>query len=236
MKARILMIEDERGLVLSVGDRLKAEGYEFHTESRGDTGLERGRSETWDLLLVDVMLPGLDGFEIIRRLRGAGVQTPAVLVTARDLVTDRVSGLRLGADDYVVKPFAMDELVARIESHLRRASLGEGAEPSLSPVDKGNVHTFGPFVFDPGRAGVFRGGERLPLTHQEFRLLQVLIEHEGQVLEATKLLDLAWGYGSEVTSRTLYVHMSWLRQKLKTSERPDGHIETVRRLGYMFTT
>lgn len=233
MKARILMVEDERGLVLSVGDRLRAQDYEFHAEARGDSGLSRARAESWDLLLIDVMLPGLDGFEIVRDLRGSGIQTPVLMVTARDLVADRVSGLRLGADDYVVKPFAMDELVARIESHLRRARLPGPEGPA--PGDEASLR-FGPFVFDPGRAGVFRDGERLPLTHQEFRLLQVLIEHEGQVLEATKLLDLAWGYGSEVTSRTLYVHMSWLRQKLKTTERPDGHVETVRRLGYMFTT
>lgn len=220
------MIEDERGLVLSVGDRLLAGGYAFVSETRGDSGLARALSESWDLLLIDVMLPGLDGFEILRRVRAAGVETPAVFVTARDQLVDRVSGLRLGADDYVIKPFAMDELVARIESHLRRAGTERHAASRRT--------AFGPFVFDTDRAGVFRGEVRLPLTYQEFHLLQVLLEHEGQVLEASKLLDLAWGYGSEVTSRTLYVHMSWLRQKLKTPERPDGYIETIRRFGYVF--
>lgn len=229
------MIEDERGLVLSVGDRLAAEGYQFASEARGDRGLETALAGPWDLFLVDVMLPGLDGFEIVRRIRQAGVTTPALLVTAREQVVDRVSGLRIGADDYVVKPFAMDELVARIESHLRRSALAPVVPaPAASRPPTGN-RAFGPFLFDGERAGVFRDDERLPLTFQEFRLLQVLIEHEGQVLEASKLLDLAWGYGSDVTSRTLYVHVSWLRQKLKTTERPDGFIETVRRLGYVFT-
>jgi DNA-binding response OmpR family regulator len=229
------MIEDERGLVLSVGDRLGAEGYEFAAEARGDTGLARALAEPWDLYLVDVMLPGLDGFEIIRRLRQNGIEAPALLVTARDQVIDRVSGLRLGADDYVVKPFSMDELVARIETNLRR-SLALAAAIAAVPAPKtGTSRTFGPFTFDPVRAGVFRNDERLPLTHQEFRLLQVFLENEGQVLEASKLLDLAWGYGSEITSRTLYVHMSWLRQKLKTAERPDGYIQTVRGFGYVFT-
>lgn len=227
------MIEDERGLVLSVGDRLAVEGHSFASETRGDAGLARALAEPWDLFLVDVMLPGLDGFEIVRKLRSAGVTSPVLLVTARDQVRDRVSGLKLGADDYILKPFSMDELVARISSHLRRATTYGGTAVTANAIP--GSRTFGPFLFDPVRAGVFRAGERLALTHQEFRLLQVLIEHEGQVLEASTLLDLAWGYGSEVTSRTLYVHLSWLRQKLKTAERPDGFIETVRRLGYVFT-
>jgi len=228
------MIEDERGLVFSVGDRLRSEGYEFASEARGDTGLARLLAEPWDLVLVDVMLPGLDGFEIIRRAREAGVQAPMLQLTARDLVADRVTGLKQGADDYVIKPFAMDELVARVESHLRRAAMGGAVEAPKSGGLPPGGRVFGPFLFDPVRAGVFRGEERLPLSHQEYRLLQVLIEHEGQVLEASKLLDLAWGYGSDVTSRTLYVHMSWLRQKLRTDERPEGPIETVRRFGYVF--
>ena len=224
---RILMIEDERGLVLSVTDRLHAEGYAVSAESRGDQGLQRALAESWDLLLVDVMLPGLDGFEIVKRLRQAKVTTPALLVTAREQVVDRVSGLRLGADDYLVKPFAMDELVARIETQLRRASAPLAGQAKTS-------RSFGPYVFDPVKAGVFRAGERVVMTHQEYLLLKVLIEHEGQVVEPAKLLDLAWGYGSDVTSRTLYVHMSWLRQKLKIPDRKDGPIQTVRGFGYLF--
>ena len=232
MTGRILMIEDERGLVLAVGDRLRSEGYEFVSEPRGDTGLARVLAENWDLLLVDVMLPGLDGFEILRRLRKAGWEGPLLFVTARDQVIDRVSGLRLGADDYISKPFAMEELVARIETRLRRPPVAPGSEPPSGPATK----PFGPFLFDPERAGVFRDEERLPLTHQEFRLLQVLIENEGKVLDGGALLNLAWGYDNpEISSRTLYVHMSWLRQKLKTPERPDGYIQTVRGFGYMFS-
>ena len=230
MTGRILMIEDERGLVLSVGDRLTAEGYTFTSESRGDKGLETALGGAWDLALVDVMLPGLDGFEIVRRLRQKGHEAPILLVTARDQIIDRVSGLRLGADDYIPKPFSLDELVARIETRLRRAPA-----PAAAMDPEAGSRSFGPFLFDPVRAGVFRGEERLSLTHQEYRLLQVLMENEGQVLEASKLLDLAWGYGSDVTSRTLYVHMSWLRQKLKTANRPDGYIQTVRGFGYVFT-
>ena len=143
-------------------------------------------------------------------------------------MVDRVSGLRLGADDYLVKPFAMDELVARIENQLRRPERSDSAVPV--------TRAFGPFVYDPVRAGVFRDAERLTMTHQEYLLLKVLIEHEGQVVDGSKLLDLAWGYGSDVTSRTLYVHMSWLRQKLKTPQSKDGYIQTVRGFGYMFSS
>lgn len=229
--ARILLIEDEPGLVILMSDRLKAEGHSVESEFRGDRGLERGLAEPFDLLLVDGMLPGLDGVEVVSRLRQASKRAPIILVTARGQVSDRVAGLKSGADDYLVKPFAMDELVARIESQLRRQNL------NLSADDGTDRRTsFGPFVFDPEQGGVFRDGERLSLTYQEFRLLQVLIEHEGRVLTSADLLDQAWGYESDVTSRTLYVHISWLRQKLKTVDRPDGYIETVRRLGYIFRT
>ena len=221
------MIEDERGLVLSVSDRLRSEGYQVFAETRGDSGLQRALAEEWDLFLIDVMLPGVDGFEIVKRLRQAKITTPALLVTAREQVVDRVSGLRLGADDYLVKPFAMDELVARIENQIRRLVTMPGPSTPSQRV-------FGPYVFDPVKAGVFVEGERVTMTHQEFLLLKVLIEHEGQVVEPAKLLDLAWGYGSEVTSRTLYVHMSWLRQKLKIPDRKDGPIQTVRGFGYLF--
>jgi DNA-binding response OmpR family regulator len=126
----------------------------------------------------------------------------------------------------------MEELVARIETRLRRPPVVTVPGSPEPPATK----SFGPFVFDLERAGVFRDGERLPLTHQEFRLLQVLVENEGKVLDGAALLNLAWGYDNpEISSRTLYVHMSWLRQKLKTPDRPDGHIQTVRGFGYVFT-
>lgn len=241
------MIEDERGLVLSVGDRLASEGYEFDSAADGDLGLRKAQQGSFDVLLVDLMLPGKSGFDIVRDLRGSGSRIPVIMVTAKDQLIDKISGLRLGADDYVVKPFAMEELLARVEVQLRRAvdlenakniavenSFHHDADRSWLDTSKAE-YSFGPFTIDYKQAALFKAGTALALSHQEFKLLCLLVERKGEVLDGDTLLNLAWGYGSEVTSRTLYVHIAWLRKKLRTADEPEGYIRTIRRLGYLFT-
>jgi DNA-binding response OmpR family regulator len=228
------MIEDERGLVLSVGDRLRAEGYTFEWASDGLSGQAKAQTGSFDLALIDLMLPGRNGFDIVRSLREAAIRMPLLLVTARDQIIDRVSGLRAGADDYIVKPFSMDELVARIEAHLRRARPDAVVvRPFRLDHDRADL-AFGPYRISYQKAGLFRGDERIALTFQEFKLLCILADHPGQVLDTATLLEWAWGYGEEVTSRTLYVHISWLRKKLQPPAGAGDYIRTVRRLGYFF--
>jgi two-component system, OmpR family, alkaline phosphatase synthesis response regulator PhoP len=251
-KKRILMIEDEPGLVLSVGDRLLKEGYDFDSANDGENGLRKALHGSFDIALVDLMLPGKSGFDIVREIRASGSKMPLLLVTAKDQLTDKISGLRMGADDYVVKPFAMEELVARVEVQLRRSeelarmtdpgadTAGPGAASS-GESDKTWLDTskapfsFGPFTVDYQRATLLKDGANMQLSHQEFKLLCLFVERKGVVLDGDTLLNLAWGYGSEVTSRTLYVHIAWLRKKLRSAGEPEGYIRTVRRLGYLFT-
>lgn len=249
-KKRILMIEDEPGLVLSVGDRMLKEGYDFDSSGDGESGLRKALHGSYDVGLVDLMLPGKSGFDIVREIRASGSKMPLLMVTAKDQLIDKISGLRLGADDYIVKPFAMEELVARIEVQIRRAAeleqakqlpgeggVGEpGADSDRTWLDTSKpAFAFGPFTIDYKRAALLKEGKEMQLSHQEFKLLCLFAERKGVVLDGDTLLNLAWGYGSEVTSRTLYVHIAWLRKKLRSSGEPEGYIRTVRRLGYLFT-
>jgi len=235
---RILMVEDEHGIVLSVGDRLRAEGYDFESVPSAETASSRLGSSTYHLVLLDIMLPGMSGFELIKALRAKGAQVPILVLSARSGLSDRVSGLRLGADDYLVKPFAMDELVVRIEVLLRRGERdeAEGALKGLRPIDttKGDV-CFGPFRLCFRNASLYKNDAPVLLSNQEFRLLSIFTDHPGEVLPPELLLNLGWGYESDVSSRTLYVHVAWLRKKLANSERPDGYIHTVRKIGYIFS-
>jgi two-component system alkaline phosphatase synthesis response regulator PhoP len=235
MKKQILMIEDERGLLLSVGDRLINEGYAFTGAANGNEGLKKVVSGTWDLVILDLMLPGPSGFDIVRSARGQGLACPFLILSARASLSDRVSGLRLGANDYLVKPFDMDELVARTEVQLRQTG-GPGADPShTQAIDFGREdYCFGPFRLSFKTVKLLRDNLPIALSNQEFRLLSLLTKHAGEVLPMDLLLSLAWGYQAEVTSRTLYVHIAWLRKKLTTDDRPDGYIRTINRVGYLF--
>ena len=233
MKKRILMIEDSRSLVLAVGDRLTSLGYEFASAYDGPTGLTKAKEETWDLLLVDLMLPTLDGDRIIRELRAAGSPVPIVILTAKDQVSDRVSGLKGGADDYITKPFNFEELLARVEAHLRRGPSTVPQEGKWLDTAKPDF-TFGEFTIHYKNGQLFRGDKPLTLSHQEFRLLCLFAAHPREVMGTDRILSEAWGYEAVVTSRTVYVHVAWLRKKLRTSQNVDGHITTVRGIGYVF--
>jgi two-component system alkaline phosphatase synthesis response regulator PhoP len=226
MKKRILMIEDEPGLVMTVTDRLEKEGYSVHSVRDGISGLKLGSESSFDLVLLDVMLPGKNGFDVCRDLRQHGVQVPIIMLTARGQVVDRVVGLKLGADDYVTKPFEMIELLARIEAHLRRA-----APAAVSPSEG---YQFGDVRVDFRSAEVTRGGKTVELSAQEFRLLRYFIENRGATLSRHKLLDEVWGYDAMPSTRTVDVHVAWLRQKVEPNPRKPLFIVTVHGLGYKF--
>jgi two-component system alkaline phosphatase synthesis response regulator PhoP len=224
--ARILLVEDEPGLRLAVTDRLRAEGYDVETAPDGNQGFERATQEHFDLFLFDVMMPGRSGFDLCRDVRQRGLPTPIIMITARGEVVDRVVGLKLGADDYLTKPFAMAELVARVEARLRRAApAGDVAR---------SAYTFGSVHVDFDKAEVTRDGKRVDLSAKEFHLLRYFIEHRGRLLDRNTLLDEVWGYDAMPTTRTVDVHVAGLRRKLEPSAHTPQFIVTMHGLGYKF--
>ncbi|MDC7220758.1 MAG: response regulator transcription factor [Spirochaetales bacterium] len=236
---KILMIEDDRGLVRIVGDRLKAEGYEFHHAPDGQSGLEIALKNSFDLLLVDLMLPGCSGFDVIREFRSRGKLTPLIITSAKFQMADKVSGLRLGADDYLVKPFEFDELLARIEAQLRRTGYGTQAEYEVVNhdwLDLGHEDcSFGPFTLSFRNCELRKGEEPIPLSHIEFKLLAYLLLNRERVVPNDELLERVWQYDETVSTRTLYVHIAWLRKKLRSEEKEGNTIRTIRGVGYRFS-
>ena len=222
---RVLLVEDEPGLVMTLTDRLTREGYAVEASPDGESGLERASAEAFDLVILDVMLPRLGGFDVIRELRKRGIETPVIMLTARGQVVDKVVGLKLGADDYVTKPFEMVELLARIEVKLRRA-------PDTPHPAEG--HQFGEIRMDFRRAEITKAGEILELSAREFQLLRYFIEHRGATLSREELLNEVWGYNSMPSTRTVDVHVAWLRQKIEPNPRHPQFILTVHGMGYKF--
>lgn len=221
------MIEDEPGLVLTLEDRLTSEGYQVVSVYDGEEGLARATQEPFDLILLDVMLPKKNGFDVCRDLRQQRIQTPILMLTARGQVVDKVVGLKLGADDYLTKPFEMMELLARIEALLRRA-------PRSSKSDVAHAYQFGEVHIDVRRAEVERNGVPVDLSAKEFQLLRYFVEHPGETLSRDELLNNVWDYDALPTTRTVDVHVAWLRQKLEVNPRRPQHILTVHGLGYKF--
>ena len=222
--ALLLLIEDEPGLRLTLTDRLTAEGFTVESRAEGLSGLEAARRAGYDLILLDVMLPGMDGFTICRTLRDEGVDTPILMLTARGQVDDRVAGLKIGADDYLPKPFHTPELLARIEALLRRARKDPMAE---------NLR-FGEIEIDAKAAIVRKNGQELVLSAKEYQLLRFLAQRRGEVVTRDVLLKEVWGYHSTPLTRTVDVHMTWLRQKLENDPSQPMHLITVRGMGYRF--
>ena len=229
MSARILVVEDEPGLVLTLEDRLRAEGYAVGVARDGEEGFLRATGETWDLILLDGMLPRKSGFDVCRDLRSRGVKTPVLMLTARGQVSDRVVGLKLGADDYLVKPFDMSELLARIEARLRRD--GAPADPSSTAPASA---TFGTIHADFRRAEVTKAGAPVELSGKELHLLRYFIEHQGATISRTELLEAVWGYSTVPFTRTVDVHVANLRKKLEDDPARPTMILTVHGLGYKF--
>lgn len=222
---RLLLVEDEPGLVMTLTDRLAADGYDVESATTAQTGLEAALNGRFDVILLDVMLPGGSGLDICRTIRQRGIQTPVLMLTARGQVGDRVVGLKLGADDYLVKPFEMAELLARIEALLRR---------SATPPQQPDAYRFGDISVDFRRAEVMKGDTRLELSAREFKLLKYFIEHRGAALSRDELLNEVWGYTAMPSTRTVDVHVAWLRQKVEDNPRHPQYILTVHGLGYKF--
>ena len=222
--ARILIIEDEERMARMLARVLREEGYVAETVGDGRTGLGRALDDTFDLLIVDWMLPERSGVQIVRGLRAAEVDTSVLMLTARDQVEDRVEGLDAGADDYLPKPFALPELLARVRALTRR------------PRGVGDVETairVGDVALDPVRHVVRLSGERIELTAKEFALLAALMQRPGQVFSRSVLLDTVWGVPGEVSTSVVELYVSYLRRKLDRNGEP-SHIRTVRGVGYTF--
>ncbi len=234
---RILLVEDEPGLVLTLTDRLKGEGYDVESVRDGAAGLARASEGGFDLVLLDVMLPGMSGFDVCQTLRQRGIDTPIVMLTARGQLVDRVVGLKIGADDYLPKPFEMAELVARIEARLRRAPPPAHAAEAASArqgAPASGSYQFGDVRVDFRRAEVERDGCALELSALEFQLLRYFIEHRGAALSRDELLNEVWGYHAMPSTRTVDVHVAWLRQKIEPNPKRPQFILTVHGIGYRF--
>jgi DNA-binding response OmpR family regulator len=221
--ARILIVEDEPDIAFSLQADLQRQGYEISLSQNGDDAIRRGSSEQWDLILLDVMLPGADGIEVCASLRRTGVKTPIILLTARTRESEKESGLDAGADDYVTKPFSMRELRARIRAQLRR-----GADPSE------RVLRFGECELDLDRVVLRRRGAAVDMTAQEFRILQVFLRNAGRVLSREQLIDGAWGPGMSITDRAVDTHVFNLRKKIEADPAAPRFVVSVRGLGYRF--
>jgi two-component system alkaline phosphatase synthesis response regulator PhoP len=223
---RILLVEDEESLILTMQDRLASEGYDATVVTDGEAALETATHRTFDCILLDVALPKKNGFDVCRDLRQRGVQTPILMLTARGQVIDRVLGLKLGADDYLTKPFEMAELLARIEALLRRSR--------TIASSSADVFAFGEVEVDFRRAEVKRAGALVDLSVLELKLLRYLVEHRGAVLSRDELLEKVWGYDATPVTRTVDVHIASLRQKLEPNPARPAYIATVHGLGYKF--
>lgn len=228
MNKRILLIEDEPGLVMTLTDRLRSEGYVVESASDGEVGLERACCASFDLIILDVMLPRRNGLDLCYDLRQRRIMTPVIMLTARSQIADKVVGLKLGADDYLTKPFEMIELLARVEALLRRVP-----SEALAHAES-RVYQFGAIQVDLQRSEVLRDSHHVDLSALEFRLLRYFIEHRGQTLSRDELLNEVWGHTVLASTRTVDVHVAWLRQKLELHPRHPQHILTVHGLGYKF--
>jgi two-component system OmpR family response regulator len=217
---RVLVVEDEKKLGELLGRGLREEGYAADVADRGEEALWMARAVPYDAIVLDVMLPGADGFEVCRRLRGDGVWTPVLMLTARDEVDDRVGGLDAGADDYLTKPFAFEELLARLRALTRR-----------TPIERPAVMKVGDLRLDPASHRAWRGDKELELSAKEFSLLELFMRRPGLTLTRTQLLDGAWDIAFESRSNVVDVYVRYLREKV---DRPFGRnsIETVRGVGY----
>jgi DNA-binding response OmpR family regulator len=223
---RILLIEDNRNLAIGLRNNLEIEGYQVELATDGSSGLAHARAVRHDLIILDLMLPGLDGYRVLRALREDGCETPVLILSARGEESDKVLGFRLGADDYVSKPFGLLELLARVDALLRRTN-GRGTTAALTERAR-----FGDVEVDPATRSVTRGGVPVPMRPKEFDLLVALVRRGGQVAGREELLREVWGYATEVISRTVDTHIAELRRKLEPNPAEPSHILTVRKAGY----
>jgi two-component system alkaline phosphatase synthesis response regulator PhoP len=222
--SRILVVEDSPDLAFGLRNNLEIEGYEVAIAADGREGLELARAQNPDLIILDLMLPEMDGFRVLRELRAEGRSMPVLVLTARGEEADKVRGLKLGADDYVTKPFGLLELLARVEALLRRGAPEKAAENAVERV--------GDIEIDTGARTVQRGGQPVDLAPREFDLLLALIRHRGKVVSRQQLLTEVWGHTGEVVTRTVDTHVAELRRKLEPDPATPRYIATVRKAGY----
>jgi two-component system alkaline phosphatase synthesis response regulator PhoP len=222
----ILLVEDEYALRMTLGDRLRKEGYVVDCAADGDEGFAKATQLPFDLIILDVMLPGRDGLDVCRGIRGSGLITPVLMLTARGRTSDKVNGLKIGADDYVTKPFKMPEILARVEALLRRAPTRSAARHA--------VYEFGTVRVDDRGTEVVRNGKVIDLSAREFQLLRFFLENQGTTLSREDLLTRVWGYSASMFTRTVDVHVASLRHKLEDDPRQPRYFVTVQGLGYKF--
>jgi two-component system, OmpR family, alkaline phosphatase synthesis response regulator PhoP len=225
MDERILVVEDDEVIRMTLGDRLRSEGYAVDFAVDGEDGLRKATQDDCDLVILDIMLPRKKGFDVCRDIRMAGVVVPILILTARGQVIDKVLGLKIGADDYMTKPFDATELVARVEALLRRSKVPAAA----------GVQNFGSVQVDLRGTTVSRDGKIIPLSAREFQLLRYLVEHPNTTLPREVLLKEVWSYNADAFTRTVDVHVASLRQKLENDPKRPNLIVTVPGLGYKFT-
>lgn len=222
--AKILVVEDEPGIAFGLESDLQMEGYEVAVVGEGDKAVSQACAESFDLILLDVMLPNKDGFEVCRELRRRGMKTPIIMLTAKTQEAEKVMGLEVGADDYVTKPFSPRELRARIRAVLRRTA----------PQDAEDVYRFGNWELDMGRFELRRDGRRLDATTTELKLLAAFVRSRGRVLTRERLLDEVWGSGVSITDRVIDNHVVSLRKKIEGEPSAPRYLISVRGLGYRF--
>jgi len=226
--SRVLIIEDNADLAFGVVSALESEGFETAVAASGPDGVAQAGSMQPDVIILDLMLPGFDGYRVLRTLRSDGVETPILILTARGEEADKVRGFRMGADDYVTKPFGASELVARVDALLRRSRLSMGRAASQL------TDSFGDVEINRAARTVKRGEAPVPLTPKEYALLLALIDRGGAVASRNELLAEVWGYQTDVSTRTVDIHVSELRRKLETNAAEPRHILTIRKTGYRF--
>ena len=223
--ARVLIVEDDQAMAVALRDGFQYEGYSVTVARDGALGLSLASEKEFDLMILDVMLPKLSGLDVCKQLRGVGKNIPIIMLTARGQEIDKVLGLKIGADDYVTKPFSFMELAARVEAVLRRAS---------KPVEKIEIFPFGDVILDFKKSLATKGDTTLDLSPREFRIMKYFIEHRNEVVTRDQLLDTVWGYDSFPLTRTVDTHIAKLRQKIEDTPAEPRYIITVHRAGYKF--
>jgi len=228
--ALLLVVEDNEDLAFGISRSLENAGHVVEVAADGVIAIEKARVLKPDLIVLDLMLPGASGFDVLKNVRASGVKTPVIILTARGEETDKLHGFRLGADDYVTKPFSVSELLARVAVHLRRAGDAAGRGDSESA----NEIRFGDVIVSPAARTVARGQERIALKPREFDLLLKFLERPGFVFTRIRLLNEVWGYQADVQTRTVDLHVGELRRKLESDPANPRHFVTVWKTGYRF--
>lgn len=227
---RILIVEDDVSILFGLENILRDEGYETRSTKSGQEGYQLAREIEPDLMILDLMLPGMSGLEICKRIREEGMKIPVIMVTAKAEENDKVFGLELGADDYITKPFSVRELIARVKAQLRRKEFGTASGEEIMPDE----FTFGQVVVNWKRHEVLKDGQRQDLTNREFLLLEYFIRHRGELLTRDRLLDDIWGYDVYPTTRTVDTHVRRLRKHIEPNPDQPRYIRTVHGAGYLF--